>query len=138
MERRAFLHHVIEKDQLGESGLRRDLKNSNPEIDKWIGTRLPKYAVLNCDTHVDVHTPHSHPMCDVILYYMNMDWKSEWYGETLFYSEDLKEIKYAGAYTPGRVICFDGEIPHSARPASRLAPKFRYTLAIFFEKEISK
>ena len=72
---------------------------------------------------------------DVILIYLNQDWKLEWYGETLFYSEDLSEIIFAGLYTPGRIICFDGEVPHSIRPNSRLAPKFRYTMSLFFKKE---
>jgi len=130
-----FLHSYANKEAILQSGILKEIKDNSPEIDKWLGTRFPQYSILNCDTHADVHNAHSHLNMDVILIYLNQDWKLEWYGETLFYSEDLSEIIFAGLYTPGRIICFDGEVPHSIRPNSRLAPKFRYTMSLFFKKE---
>ena len=63
-----------------------------------------------------------------------MEWKQEWWGETQFLSEDLKEIIFTNQYVPGRVIWFDGEIPHTIKTQSFSAPKFRFSLSIFFDR----
>jgi Rps23 Pro-64 3,4-dihydroxylase Tpa1-like proline 4-hydroxylase len=51
------------------------------------------------------------------ILYLNKDWKDEWQGETLFYDN---EIAYAVLPKFGRLVVFDGEIKHSARPPSRI------------------
>ena len=48
-------------------------------------------------------------------------------------TNNLKEIAYTSSYIPGRIILFDGSIPHAIRPQSVKAPKFRFTLSLFFE-----
>ena len=66
--------------------------------------------------------------------FVNLDWRDGWHGETLFYNPDnLKEIVYTSLYIPGRIILFDGSIPHAIRPQSVKAPKFRFTLSLFFD-----
>jgi hypothetical protein len=65
---------------------------------------------------------------------VNQEWRDGWHGETLFFSENLKEIVHAMVYTPGRVVVFDGNIPHAIRPQSIIGPQFRYTLAMVFDK----
>jgi hypothetical protein len=67
---------------------------------------------------------------------VNVGWRPEWHGETLFYSEDLSEIELALPYTPGRVVVFDATIPHSYRPQSTIADHYRFTLAMGFDKEL--
>ena len=78
------------------------------------------------------------PEEDIKRYYdivMKMDWQDGWYGETIFYDpDDINNIAYTSPYTPGRFILFDGSIPHTIRPQSIKAPKFRLSLSIFFEK----
>lgn len=92
-----------------------------------------KKSIVNLSSPSDTHFPHAHPEKKVLLYYANMSWESHWHGETLFYSEDLKEILFAGAYTPGRVIVFDASIPHAMRPQSISADHHRFTFATTFD-----
>ena len=81
----------------------------------------------------DVHYIHAHPDQHACLFYVNLDWRDGWHGETLFYNlEDLKEVAYTSLYIPGRIILFDGSIPHAIRPQSVKGPKFRFTLSLFF------
>ena len=47
--------------------------------------------------------------------------------------DDQSEIAYASVYIPGRIILFDGSIPHAIRPQSVKAPKYRFTLSLFFD-----
>ena len=91
-------------------------------------------AVMNLTTPTDVLMTHTHPEDKVLLYYVNLDWQNSWYGETLFFDESLTKIDLAAPYTPGRLILFDGKIPHTIRPQSQLAPAYRFTLSLLFER----
>ena len=83
--------------------------------------------------NLSLGTGKSSPILSV-LYYINLDWRDGWHGETLFYNpNNLKEIIYTSLYIPGRIILFDGSIPHAIRPQSIKAPKFRFTLSLFFD-----
>lgn len=90
---------------------------------------------LNLVKSDDVHFTHTHRDKIVALYYVNLDWQDGFYGETLFYdSKDNSNITHTSPYVPGRIILFDGNTPHSIRPQSVIAPKFRFTVSIFFNK----
>lgn len=78
--------------------------------------------------HTDFHMENSWTM----LYYANLKWDLEWGGDTMFLAEDEKNLEYLSLYTPGRIVLFDGRIPHLIRPSTRLAPDYRFTLAIKF------
>ena len=81
----------------------------------------------------DVHYIHHHESDQVALYYVNMDWNDGWYGETIFYDEfDQNKIGFTTPYIPGRIILFDGVIPHAIRPQSVEGPKFRITISLFY------
>ena len=91
-------------------------------------------TVVNLVRSNDIHTIHHHKMSQVALYYVNMDWQDGWYGETIFYDElDRNKIDFTSPYIPGRIILFDGKIPHAIRPQSVDGPKFRITLSFFYE-----
>lgn len=92
-------------------------------------------TVLNLTTPSDIYWAHAHPEEKVLLYYVNQEWQEGWHGETQFYSENLKEVKYTSPYTPGRFILFDGSIPHTMRPQSIIAPKFRFSLSMFLTRK---
>jgi len=94
------------------------------------------HAVVNLSTPSDVNFVHAHPEDKVILYYANLEWRDGWHGETLFYSDDQKEVVFASPYTPGRVIVFDAKIPHTIRPQSHLAAFYRFTLALLYKKNV--
>lgn len=89
---------------------------------------------INLSTPSDSYFPHTHKNSWSIIYYANLDWRPEWGGETMFYNEDLSEIIYASVYKPGKLILFDGEIPHSIKTQSSLAPHYRLTVAMFINK----
>lgn len=92
-------------------------------------------CIVNNETLSSTHWTHTHIEENVLLYYVNMEWKDEWGGETLFFDKhNSRDIIYGSRFTPGRLIWFDGEIPHTLKQPSRLAPKFRFTISIFFKK----
>jgi hypothetical protein len=92
-------------------------------------------CMVNLSKPMDIYECHTHSNEMVVLYYANMEWKHEWAGETLFFNNDLSEIEYASIFKAGRVIVFDGEIPHTIRQPSLSAPNYRFTLSIFLQKE---
>ena len=88
---------------------------------------------MNCSLFNDVFYKHTHSDSDVLLYYVNMEWKEEWYGETVFQNED-GSILYTQKYKPCSAVWFDGSIPHLIKPQSATAPKFRFSVSIFFKR----
>jgi hypothetical protein len=100
-----------------------------------VGLPLTK-ATVNLSTPSDTHWAHDHRGQVVLLYYINKHWKHDWAGETLFFNDDLSEVECTSIYKPGRIIVFDGEIPHSIRPQAVDAPTYRFTLSLFFNKNV--
>ena len=107
---------------------------NSPELLECIGGRKPVGSFVNFDNIGEVHAAHTHYHQDVLLYQANTEWNTEWYGETMWWDKDCKDIIYCNQYTPGRIIFFDGNIPHSARPPSYISPFCRFTLSIIFDK----
>lgn len=107
---------------------------SGTPVEKIIAGKPLVRAHINLSNHTDVHWAHDHRDQIGLLYYVNKHWKHEWAGETMFFNDDLSEVEYASVYKPGRIIIFDGEIPHSVRPQSSVAPGYRFTLSLFFAK----
>ena len=68
------------------------------------------------------------------MYYANLEWRDEWHGETLFYDHNRVSTN-AYQYTPGRILEFDGSLPHSIRPQSFIGPQYRFTVSTFFTKK---
>lgn len=64
-----------------------------------------------------------------LLHYANYTWDKNWHGQTNFYSDNVENIVYSCMIKPGRVILFDGTIPHSATAPSTVAVHPRYTIA---------
>jgi|TARA_B110000208_G_scaffold55830_1_gene73290 hypothetical protein len=140
-EEEVFLHSGITSDmwehrksdpRLNE--LLDPLINSKPFKD--VDERKIAKTVVNCDTTNDSHTVHTHQNQDVILYYVNHEWKDGWGGETFFYDKYGKEIIFTSPYTPNRMIRFNGELVHRFNGPSRIGPKFRFSISTFIWKEI--
>lgn len=104
--------------------LKNDLLGWHP-VRAWINVSLP----------TEVHFIHTHTDYRVLLYYVNLRWHGDWGGETLFHSDNRKEIMYASPFVPGRIIIFDGNLSHVLRPQCIIAPVYRFTYAIFFRKQ---
>jgi hypothetical protein len=127
-----FLHSVYSHDDVDRLGILDKIAKSEAahELD---GYTLNK-TILNLSTAADTNYTHTHPEDKVLLYYVNLEWFDGWHGETLFFSEDHKDVVFASPYTPGRLISFDGTIPHTIRPQSHIAAQYRFTLALVFNK----
>ena len=127
-----FLHSAYSETDLNRLGYLDRIANS-PVAKETEGYKLV-HAVVNLSTPSDINFVHSHPEDKVILYYVNLEWNDGWHGETLFYSDNLKDIVFASPYTPGRIIVFDAKTPHTIRPQSHLAAFYRFTFALVYTK----
>ena len=102
------------------------------KIKQIVETHNLNKVVVNLSYPNAVYFAHTHNEEKVLLYYVNIQWKQEWAGETLFFDESGKEIIYASPYIPNRILIFDGKMPHTIRPQSSAAPHFRFTLSTFW------
>jgi len=127
-----YMHSMFSLEDVERLGIIEQIKLS-PAGAELHGYKLVK-TVLNLSTSTDVHFAHAHAEDKILLYYVNIEWRDGWHGETLFYNEACKEIVYANMYTPGRLIVFNGSIPHAIRPQSVEGPLHRFTLSLIFNK----
>lgn len=88
-------------------------------------------AFFNVSTPSGVNFVHTHVQPWVLLYYVNLHWPPGAFGETHFYTEDSKDVQYTSTFTPGRIVLFNGSIPHTIRPQSIIGPSHRFTLTMF-------
>lgn len=92
-------------------------------------------CIVNNDVCTNTHWTHTHINENVLLYYVNMEWHDHWGGETLFFDKNNNsDIIFGSRFTPGRVMWFDGEYPHTIKCQSRLATKYRFSISVFFNK----
>lgn len=69
------------------------------------------------------------------LYYLNLEWNPSWEGETHFADESMQDIIFSTSFVPGRLVFFDGSIPHKSSQPSMTAPYHRLVMAIKFTNE---
>jgi Rps23 Pro-64 3,4-dihydroxylase Tpa1-like proline 4-hydroxylase len=81
--------------------------------------------------HASIHTDNNGL---TFLYYANLEWELDWGGHTLFMDDTLSEAEYTCLYKPGRVVVFDGTIPHMIQNPSHLAKAHRFSFAIQVDK----
>lgn len=94
--------------------------------------RSIKQIRVNCSTPTEECNFHTDGIKGSVtfLYHANLIWKPEWLGYTIFGSQNLKEVIHTSFFTPGRVIVFDGSIPHMVVPPSVFAKGHRLSFAI--------
>lgn len=127
-----LLHSFYSPEDIERIGLVPKLQ-ATPVGQEMEGFTLNK-CVMNLSTPSDANFVHAHPEDKVLLYYINLEWHDGWHGETLFYDEPGREVMFASAYTPNRLIAFDAKIPHTIRPQSTIAAFYRLTLAMIYTK----
>lgn len=134
IENKSYVYYTADfgVEHLEQTNIFNELYKTN--IEPFIKNKQLIRATINTSTPGQINFPHTHINQLSLVYYLNLSWKPEWAGETLFYNDDLSEIEYASIYKPNRGILFDGEIPHSLRCQSINAPQYRFSLAMFFEK----
>ena len=132
--------------------LKSDLDHENPIVDllleegsdssniikKYIPSETYGFSrgYVNLGIHGDVNHMHvdgKYYECKTLLYYANRHWENNWGGHTVFYDTD-GNIKTTIEIKPGRIVIFDGNIPHTVMPMNpRCSPSFRFTVALKFE-----
>ena len=127
------IYSIWTEEELQSTNIFPHITKCIDECDWFVKKKLFK-VVCNLVRPDDVHYIHVHHNQQVALYYVNLEWRDGWHGETVFYNPDkLNEIAYTSLFVPGRIILFDGSIPHAIRPQSIKAPKFRFTVSLFFD-----
>lgn len=63
------------------------------------------------------------------LWFLSKTWEPEWGGETMFFDASGDAL-FCASPKPGRLVLFDGAIPHVGRPPSRICYTPRFTFAI--------
>jgi hypothetical protein len=117
-----------------DCGLGGIIDNSQQISELLIGYEY-SHCVVNLSVPMDTNFTHTHNEGErIVLYYANPEWESAWYGETLFFNDTNTEVEYTVRYTPGRIVVFDGDIPHSIRPQSLLGPQYRFTVAMVYKR----
>ena len=91
-------------------------------------------CIVNFSKSSDYYFCHTHPNQIVILYYVNLEWKDGFGGETMLYNEKLTDVVNAISFVPGRIAVFDGEIPHTIRAQSSYGADYRFTISYFVKK----
>lgn len=74
--------------------------------------RKIKKIRMNCCTPFEKANIHSDQAGITLLYYVNREWNINWMGHTMFFDESLSKVEYTSLYKPGKVVVFDGDIPH--------------------------
>ena len=128
----------IEKSDLHSRWTLEDLKNS--KLSSYINSVISNddvfdKCIVNLTKPSDYYYTHTHGEdTSVVLYYANLEWRDGWAGETIFYDEQRVPTN-AYEYTPGRLLKFSGDLPHSIRPQSFKAPQYRFTVSTFFKSQ---
>ena len=126
------LHSVYDTKDIANLGILEELKNH--DVGKLVNFDTFIKCIVNLSCPGQTHIEHTHNKEDIILYYVNPVWNRTWSGETLFYSDDGLELEKAVEYIPNRLIFFNGEHPHTIRPASFEATFYRFTISLFFDR----
>ncbi len=89
-------------------------------------------AYINKSVYGDMYFTHrdcsAHRNHVTLLYYANLEWDSDWGGETIFYNDD-KDAEVVVAPRPGRVVVSRGAILHRGTVPTRACTQERLTLA---------
>ena len=124
--------HEVTQDFLNNTRFLKVL-SGEPEFNELITKYKVNSAIVNVTTPADKYHKH----VDIVggktlLYYVNMDWNPSFFGETVFVGDRDDDYQFVAPYVPGRIVVFDGEIPHIIRPQIMSGPKYRMTFAIKF------
>lgn len=92
--------------------------------------RNPAQIRVNAGHYGEKNRVHSDGHGLTMLYYANLEWQLDWSGHTMFLSEDLQDCEFLSVYKPGRLVVFDGTIPHCILSPTILSPVHRFTFVI--------
>lgn len=128
------IHSAYTKDELETSSLFKYLKNVSKKSKLKFNIDNFHKCVVNLSKCGDYHFNHTHHGMIVLLYYVNLEWRDGFAGETLFYDNSLTNVESAVSFVPGRIVIFDGDTPHTIRPQSTYGPNYRFTISYLVRK----
>jgi len=106
----------------------------------WLAVRakyLPRHRVIRAylnghtyGTEGSIHVDTRYPDQFTVMLYAHPAWSADWAGETLFFDDERSNVRAAVLPKPGRLVYFDGRIPHVARAVTRTCPALR-TVVVF-------
>lgn len=129
-----ILYCDLSPEDVDNFGILRTPMLKDSRLIDLIGGRECEKAVINLADPSNCFCPHTHPDKDVMVYYMNTRWNTEWAGETIIYNDYEMEAEYAVSFKPARVLWLKAGVRHSLRPPSIAAPEMRFTFAAMFQK----
>jgi hypothetical protein len=106
-----------------------DTDSAKP-VAELLANRVMVRAWINAGTPMDLNLTHvdsNHPGALILFQYINLKWDKNWDGFTVFRDLENQDLEFVSDFVPGRVIVFDGDIPHKAAAQSHDAPTFRFT-----------
>lgn len=110
-----------------------NIRNKNKIINDILLNYNNNRTIINLTMSSECHFIHNHSKnTKIILYYPNMNWDENWQGQTFFYDDNLRDVLFCSPYIPGRLVIFDGDIPHTIGVPTNNAPFFRFTVSAFF------
>lgn len=87
---------------------------------------------VNLTTPSEKNRVHTDNKGITIVYYANPSWEIDWGGHTLFMDDQMQEAEFTCLCKAGRLVIFDGSIPHMIMTPSNICPTYRTTFAIQF------
>lgn len=129
------LHSAYSKEEAETCLLTKHLKNVSIKSKLKFNIDNFDKCIVNLSKCGDYYFNHTHKNTIVLLYYVNLEWKDGYAGETIFYDDNIINAKAVVSFVPGRIIVFDGETPHTIRPQSTYGPDYRFTISYFVNKE---
>ena len=128
------IHSAYTKNEVILSELFKHLKNVSKKSELKFDIDNFSECVVNLSKCGDYNFNHTHKGKIVLLYYVNLEWKDGFAGETIFYDDSLINATSVISFVPGRIVIFDGETPHTIRPQSTYGPDYRFTISYFVNK----
>lgn len=127
------LYCQVDEESLNQTGFMQHQSYTEHVLPEVNGMFL-KQCRINLSTLNDnnrYHTDSSGSLkTKTIIYYPNLKWDVEWGGHTLFADDHLEEIEFCSMYKSGRLIVFDGNIPHCILPPTKAAPSYRFSFVL--------
>jgi hypothetical protein len=130
-----YMYSGYSHEDVDRLGILKTLKSRHAEEFSFLDECEMTRAALNVGLPTDYYFVHTHYEDFGLLYYVNMDWRLGWSGETMFFHDNMKDIIFTSPFVPNRMLMFKGKLPHAIRPQTINAPKFRFSLAMFFKRK---
>jgi Rps23 Pro-64 3,4-dihydroxylase Tpa1-like proline 4-hydroxylase len=125
-----YMHARLFKKEMDDMGFFQNIQNK--DLLKAIDDRDPETVVANVSFPGYYYFPHWHRNQESLVYYVNMEWKQEWAGETIVYEDDCETVHACMPFSSGKVLWLNKDVLHSMRPPSLNAPFYRFTISMFF------